>query len=113
MIQDNRLPLKEKVLDYLSHMPFYRWAAKSIGKDEDTIAIWRKEDPDFSERCETAKSEAIRKLGARATPDFMLKSADPKTFKDRVDVTSGDKPIPIMPIHVPNNDSNQKDKPTD
>lgn len=96
MINDKRLPLKEKVLDYLTHFPFYKWAAKSIGKDEDTLNLWRKEDEDFSDKCEIAKSEAIAKLGKRATPDFMLKNADPDTFKDKKDVEVSGDPLIII-----------------
>jgi hypothetical protein len=96
MINDKRLEKKEIAIDYLSHFPFYKWAAKRIGIHEDTMVLWKKEDKDFSDRCEAARSECISKMGKRATPDFMLKSVDPKTFKERLDITSGDKPIPIL-----------------
>lgn len=92
-VEKKRLEKKEKVIEYLRHLPVYKWAAASAGINEDTLAIWRKEDEEFSVRCESAKSEAIKGFAKRATPDFMLKSTDPATFKDRVDVTSDGKRI--------------------
>jgi hypothetical protein len=112
MIQDDRLEKKEKLIEYLTRMPFYRWAAKSIGKDEDTIINWRKEDPDFAERCEAAKSEAIAKLGKRATPDFLLACSDPKTFAKAKQVEVKVLPTPILANltkDVSNNNSNPQD----
>jgi hypothetical protein len=80
MIQDNRLEKKEKVIDYLSHFPYYKWAATSINRDEDTLLLWRKEDSDFSDRCEASRAECLKKFGKKATPDLILKTTDPKTF---------------------------------
>lgn len=96
MIEDKRLVLKEKVLIFLSEFPFYKWAAKSVGRDEDTLILWRNEDKDFSERCEIAKSEAMKRLGRRATPDFMLKNADPETFKDKKEMEVSGDPLVII-----------------
>jgi hypothetical protein len=110
MTNDEKNNKKEKAIEYLSKLPIYKWAAKSVGVDEDTLRNWRDEDKDFSARCESAKAEAIEKLGKRATPDFMLKSVDPQTFKERIDVTSGDKPIPIMGgLNVISNDNSNKE----
>ena len=96
MIEDKRKPQKEKVLEYLSRMPFYKWAAKFAMIDEDTLKNWRDEDKDFSDRCEVAKSEAIQRLGGRATPDFMLKNADPSTFKDKKEMEVSGEPLVII-----------------
>ena len=83
MIEDERSKRKEIVIDYLRKLPIYKWAAASAMISEDTLINWRKEDEDFSNRCEAAKSEAIEKFGRRATPDFILKNVDPQTFKDK------------------------------
>ncbi len=71
---------KERVIQYIRRFPFYKWAAKSIGKDADTLLIWRKEDADFSVRLEAARAEGVSNIGKRATPDFLLACADPETF---------------------------------
>lgn len=88
MLADERVKKKEIVIEYLSKLPVYKWAAAAAGINQDTLKDWRTEDSDFSDRCETAKSEAIEKYGRRATPDFMLSSVDPETFskKDKLDV---------------------------
>lgn len=86
MLEDERKIRKEKVIDYLSRLPIYKWAAANAGIDQDTLKNWRDEDKDFSDRCEIAKSEAIERLGKRATPDFILKNVDPDTFKDKKEV---------------------------
>lgn len=112
MTTEEQLMKKDMVVDYLRRLPIYKWAAAWAGINQDTLKDWRKADQAFSDRCESARSEAIEKLGKRATPDFILKSVDPSTFKERVDVTSGDKPIPIVDVVLPNL-SVQKDKQTD
>lgn len=71
------------VIEYLSKLPVYKWAAAAAGISKDTLEDWRKEDQEFSARCESAKAEAIKGLGRRATPDFILKNVDPETFKDK------------------------------
>lgn len=105
---------KAIVIEYLRKLPVYKWAAASAGIDVTTLENWRKDDVDFSARCESAKAEAIQSLGRRATPDFILKNVDPETFKDKkdVDVTSGGKPIPIMggSSHVSTNNGIQENK---
>lgn len=84
------------ILEYLRRFPFYKWAAKSVGIDEDTLRNWRDEDKEFSAQCEVAKAEAIEKLGRRATPDFMLKNVDPETFKDKKEVEVSGDPLVII-----------------
>ena|SRR3990167_8328497 len=96
MLEDEKLEKKEKIIEYLRRFPFYKWAAKFVAINQDTLKDWRKADNDFSDRVETARSEGIRYFGGRASPDLILKSADPETFKERVDITSGNKPIPLM-----------------
>lgn len=113
MLEDERKVKKELITEYLKRFPFYKWAAKSVAIDEDTLKNWRDEDKDFSDRVEIARAEGLKYFGGRATPDLILKSADPQTFKERVDVTSGDRPLPILPIDVLTNNSNKKDIPTE
>jgi hypothetical protein len=93
MTSDDKLQLKEQIIEYLRRFPFYKWAAKSVAIDDETLKNWRDADDDFSHRVEIARAEGIKYFGGRATPDLILKSADPQTFKDRVDVTSGGKKI--------------------
>lgn len=79
---------QEIIIEYLKRFPFYKWAAAYAGINQDTLKDWRDKDSEFSERVERARSEGIKYYGAKASPDLILKSADPETFRDRIDVTS-------------------------
>lgn len=104
MIVDKRLPLKELVIKFLQRNPFYKHAAWSIGKDEDTLLVWRKEDKVFAGRCESARSECLSKFVNRSSPDFILTHADPETFNiaKKVDVTSAGEAIKSNTIVLTN-----------
>jgi hypothetical protein len=80
MTDEARQQKKEIIVQYLSKLPIYKWAAKSAGIDEDTLKNWRDIDSNFSGRCEAARSEAVEKLGNKATPEFILTATDPETF---------------------------------
>lgn len=84
------------IIEYIRRFPFYKWAAKSVGIDEDTLINWRKEDKEFAERVEIARSEGVRYFGGRATPDLILKSADPETFKERKEIEISGDPLVII-----------------
>lgn len=49
--------LKRKYLKYYRKLPVQKLAAASIGKDEDTIIRWRREDADFADQTGVAKAE--------------------------------------------------------
>ncbi len=57
MIDDKKLPLKEKFLEYYRKLPVLKLAAGKIGRDEDSVIIWKKEDSDFSYQVDVAKSD--------------------------------------------------------
>ncbi len=42
--------LKDKYIEYYRQLPVQRYAAMSIGRNEDTIIRWRSEDAEFAER---------------------------------------------------------------
>lgn len=114
MIEDNRLPLKERAIEFLSKNPFYKHAAWAIGKDEVTLLRWRNEDADFASRCEVARASCLSRFVSRSQPDFILTHADPETFNTakKIDITSGGKPIQsiltALKDDVQHNDSNQE-----
>ena len=61
--------LKKKYLAYYRKLPVQKLAAASIGKNEDTIIRWRREDADFADQTEVAKADwALEKCkGVRST----------------------------------------------
>lgn len=88
MKEDKNKDKKEIIIEYMRKFPFYKWASAHAGIDVTTLENWRKDDKEFSVRVEIARAEGIRYWGGKASPDLILKSADPKTFKDRVDLTT-------------------------
>jgi len=48
--------LKKRYLKYYGKLPVQKLAAASIGKDQDTIIRWRREDADFADQTEVAKA---------------------------------------------------------
>jgi len=49
--------LKQKFLDYYSQLPNQRLAADHIGRNEDTIILWKKNDSDFNKKVLKARAE--------------------------------------------------------
>lgn len=120
MINDDRLPLKEKFLDYFRQLPIQKLAAGVIGKSEDTITNWKNEDPDFSGQIDSAKSEwALDKTKKVQSREWLLERVINDHFgnKTKQDITSNGQTIgvPILnakTLDVPENNSNGQDTKT-
>jgi hypothetical protein len=105
---------KADVIKYLTHFPFYKWAAKAAGISVSTLERMRKDDSVFDEGCELARSAAVGAWGAYASPEFMLKATDPETFAqpDKLEL-SGDVKIDIDGILGLKQMGDTSDKTTD
>ena len=83
MIQDDRLPLKEKFLEYYEKMPIQKYAGYAIGKSEDTIKRWIDEDEDFADRILKLKSSYLlaksRQLPATFIIPLLFRELTPRT----------------------------------
>lgn len=64
----------------------YKLVARSIGKDEDTLANWRKSDNEFSDKLEEARVRFLEKHIKVAKPEFLLERLEPGVFKERKEV---------------------------
>lgn len=64
--------LKVKFLEYYSDMPIKKYAAYSVGRNEDTILIWEKEDSDFSDKIKRAKAQYLLAKSKRLQPSFII-----------------------------------------
>ena len=105
MIKDDKLPLKEKYLKYYSELPNQGLAADSIGRNEDTIILWKKEDSEFSDLCAKAKSDwALNKSKRIRNEEWLLERVmndhfgqkiktdlNVKSLKGLIDVKENDK----------------------
>lgn len=90
MIKDDRLPLKEQFINYLSEVPSYRFASKSIKKSEDTTKRWRDEDVEFAEACEEAISAFVKRTLRKTKPEFQLERLLKDDFAQRNQITDGE-----------------------
>jgi hypothetical protein len=113
MIDDDRLPKKQLYVLYLEDVPKHKWACKAVGISDDTSKRWRDEDPDFADACEIALSSWVRRNVKKSSPEFQLERLLAEDFKERKDITSGDKPFALGEIDVPKNISIPEDKQTD
>ena len=96
MIKDDKLPLKEKFLEYYKDLPVQKLAAGYVGRDEDTIILCKKEDSDFSYQVELAKSEWAKSKAKRVkSEEWLLERVMNDHFGQRVknDLTSNGKEL--------------------
>lgn len=111
-IEERMAEQKARAIEYYEAMPVYKHAAAFAGVSEDTLQIWRKDDPQFSEDLQKAKAEFIRKHGKKAKSEFLLERLDKENFREskEIEVTV---PKPILgSISVSGDDSNPEDSPT-
>lgn len=79
--------LKESIVRSAEVIFHYKWVAKSVGIDEDTLLKYRTQDKDLSDRLEQARSRFIESNLKKARPDFKLETADRETFGRKEEVT--------------------------
>jgi len=75
--------LKHDYVKYYEDVPVQRYAAMYIGRDEDTIIRWRKDDPTFAESIMRAKAEWIRKRVIATKAEFALERLEKNIFSEK------------------------------
>lgn len=96
MIKDDKLPLKLRFLEYYKDLPIQKLAAGYVGRDEDTIILWKKEDSDFSYQVELAKSEWAKAKAKRVmSQEWLLERVMNDHFgqRNKTDLTSNGKEL--------------------
>lgn len=92
--------LKLKFLEYFRQLPVKKLAAASIGRTDDTILNWEKEDSDFSEQIEQAKAEwALSNIKRVKSREWLLERLMKDHFAPRQELTGKDGkdlPTPIL-----------------
>jgi hypothetical protein len=90
---------KAKFLEYYRKLPNQKLAAGFIGRDEDTICIWKKEDKKFADAVLKAKSDwAEEKVGRVRSQEWLLERILKDEFAQRQEQTGAggkDLPTPI------------------
>ena len=90
MINDAKLPLKEKFLEYYRELPIKNLAAAYIGRTDDTILIWQRDDSDFSELVKEAEANWAMKKCKGVEDSWILERVMKKHFSQRSEVTGAD-----------------------
>lgn len=91
MIADKNLELKEKFLAYYRELPVIKLAAGWIGRTDDTITNWRKDDTDFSEQIDNAKSDWAKKTSKQVkSKEWLLERVMKDHFAPRQEITGAD-----------------------
>lgn len=91
MIDDKKLPLKEKFLEYYRELPIQKLAADSIGRHEDTIVLWKKKDSDFSDQIDMARADWAKRTskGVRSK-EWLLERVMKDHFSQRNELANPD-----------------------
>lgn len=103
--------LKRKYIEYYKELPVQKYAAMYVGRDEETIINWRKDDLDFSNQVDLARAEWVRKKANKAKVEFALERLEKQIFKEtkEVELTT---PQPILGgISVRSDNSDNQDSP--
>lgn len=91
MIDDNRLVLKEKFLEYFREVPIQKYAGAWIGRSEDTIKRWKEEDSDFADQIEIEKANYLKKKLIRVqSPEWIIERLFKDHFSTRSELTGAD-----------------------
>lgn len=101
---------KLMVLDYLSVVPMYKFAAHSVLISRDTLDEWRKEDENFARQCEERISGFVSRTLRKTRPEFQLERAMRDDFVYRQELTGKDGkdlPQPILGSITSNGDDKQ------
>lgn len=75
--------LKQKYISYYKDLPVQKYAAMYIGKDEDTIIRWKKQDEDFADAVHGARAEWVRRKASKARVEFALERLEKEIFAER------------------------------
>lgn len=87
MIDDARLPKKKLFLEYFSQLPIQELGANFIGVAENTITNWKKEDQDFCDCIDRAKSQWAMDNAKRVrSKEWLLERVMSNHFKERKQV---------------------------
>lgn len=86
--KDSKEKLKKAFLEYFKDTPIQKYAAYFIGRDEDTIGVWKKEDKGFSDQIDKLRAEYVqKKLGKVKSEEWVLERVFRTDFAQRQEIT--------------------------
>ena|SRR3989344_6427176 len=85
MARDDKITLlKKEFLKYFRELPVQKLAGAYIGKDEDTVSRWKKEDADFADQIGMAKANwAMIKTKKIKSEEWLLERVMKDHFASR------------------------------
>ncbi len=82
--------LKKKFIEYYSKLPIQKLGAEFIGKNEDTIIRWKKNDKRFADQVASAKSAwALENASLVKSKEWLLERIMKEHFAESVKVEHG------------------------
>ncbi|MCR4329500.1 MAG: hypothetical protein NUV65_03065 [Candidatus Roizmanbacteria bacterium] len=112
MKPDKNAKLKSDFIQYYSQLPVQKLACDFIGRTEETVIQWKKDDPEFLNQVTTAKSNwALNNSKKVRSKEWLMERVMNDHFGSKIDVTSGGEPIAILGglSNVSKNNSDSKD----
>jgi hypothetical protein len=93
--------LKAEYVAYFEDVPIQKFAAMFIGRDEDTVIRWKKEDADFADAVQRAKAIAVRKMMVRVKPEYVLEKLSAEIFGELKKESNMNRPKIYLPRKYP------------
>lgn len=82
---------KERFIFYFQDVPVQKYAAMYIGRTEQTIINWLKDDEDFFNRVQIAKAEWVKKKAIKVRAEFALERLEKDVWAERKTIDVEDK----------------------
>jgi len=87
--------LKQRYLEYYEDVPIQKYAAMAVGRDEDTVLRWKKDDTDFADAVQRAHAQRVRKKVIAVKAEFALERLQKDLFSERQEINLSPAPRPI------------------
>lgn len=88
--------LKEMALLNAEFLYHYNLIARSVGRDDNTLLLWRKQDPEFDSKLSEGRMRFIKKQMGKAKPEFLLERLERELFGQKVEFSGGENPIRLL-----------------
>ena len=108
--QEKIQELKTKFLEYYRELPNVTLAAAKVGRNRDTIYVWRENDPTFSAQVDEAKADwAMKNTKGVRSKEWLLERVLRDQFAQRQELTGkdGESLAPLLVKFIGEDDKDQ------
>lgn len=78
---------KERFLKYFEDVPVQKYAAMYIGRSEQTIVNWLREDNEFFNNVQEKRALWVKKQALKAKAEFKLERLEKEVWKESIEQT--------------------------